>query len=45
MTYIALLLLPNKDCALKEISKESLIRVVALEKIRRTFGFQLENEM
>lgn len=45
MTYIALLLLQNKDGALKEISKGSLIRVVALEKIRRTFGFQLENEM
>lgn len=26
-------------------SKESLIRVVALEKIKRAFGFQFENKM
>lgn len=26
-------------------SKESLIRVVALEKIRRAFGFQIENKI
>lgn len=39
------LLLQDRDRVLNEISEESLISAVALEKIMRTCGFQFENKM
>lgn len=39
------LLLQNRDQVLNKICEESLISAVALEKIRKTCGFQFENKM
>lgn len=42
MTYVALLLLQNKDCALKEISKESLIRLLLWKRLGEHLVFSLK---